>query len=152
MTYREYVKKRHPEFIDEWYFGGVDGCPGSYCDGAPRCGGIGCFGPSRENCTNCWDQTMPGTEEVETDKSTIHKIIDDAIAKKDRSVMIFISKSGTTISVLPLDDKKPRWVRKGIDSFCPECNSRSKFESPYCPVCGEKLALPENFWQVPQED
>lgn len=80
----------------------------------------------------------------------IHKIIDDAMEKKDRTVMIFINDSGVNVSVNPIEDKKPRWIRKTkpVGGFvstyyvCSECGVDSHFPSSYCPDCGEKLAAP----------
>ena len=34
----------------------------------------------------------------------IHKLIDDAMEKKDRSVTIFFGKHGTSVSVYPITD------------------------------------------------
>ncbi len=79
----------------------------------------------------------------------IQAIIDDAMEKKDRMVSIFISPSGTTVNVQPLDDKKPRWMYSenapmyDYQFKCSECGAFNNGPSPYCPVCGEKLAAPE---------
>lgn len=70
----------------------------------------------------------------------IHKIIDDAIEKKDRSVTIHIGESGTVIYVDPITNKKPRWIEKGYDYACSECGRESRFAYPHCPFCGEELA------------
>ena len=60
MTYREKLKIEHPELVDEDYIGGCFGCPGEYWKGAPnfstQCKKLG-------ECSKCWDQTIPGTEE-----------------------------------------------------------------------------------------
>jgi len=37
----------------------------------------------------------------------IHKIIDEAMEKKDRSVTIFIGVQGTTVNVYPYQETKP---------------------------------------------
>ena len=49
------------------------------------------------------------TEEPKNETPTvdIHKIIDDAMEKHDRSVSIFISPDGITINVYPTE---PRWI------------------------------------------
>lgn len=75
----------------------------------------------------------------------IHKIIDDAMEKKDRSVTIFINKDATTVSVYPYEDKPTEWIvldRNGNWFRCPECGSTYRDMSPYCPECGEKLKRP----------
>ena len=76
----------------------------------------------------------------------IHKIIDDAMEKKDRYVTIFISKEGTTINVHPYEDKESKWIyhdpnESNYHFECSECGSISEFATPYCPVCGEKLKI-----------
>lgn len=79
----------------------------------------------------------------------IHKIIDDAMEKKDRSVTIFIGKEGTTVSVYPYEDTPREWIPSRIDVtgvcngyYCPECGALSFSASTYCHMCGEKLKKP----------
>lgn len=73
----------------------------------------------------------------------IHKIIDDAMEKKDRSVTIFITKDATTVSVYPYEDKPLEWTKnKGGTHTCPSCGEYQDFMTPYCPYCGEKLKRP----------
>lgn len=76
----------------------------------------------------------------------IHKIIDDAIEKKDRSVTIFITGENMSICVNPLDEPA-RWIKTagatGLISKCSNCGTRHSIESQYCPDCGEKLKLSE---------
>lgn len=78
----------------------------------------------------------------------IHKIIDDAMEKRDRSVTIFINKDATTVSVYPYEDKPREWIPQQDhlgrpDGFkCPECGMWEGNTSPYCPSCGEKLKRP----------
>lgn len=79
----------------------------------------------------------------------IHKIIDDAMEKRDRDVTIFIGKECIHITVSPLDNTKPRWIEEESVTFrhrsryhCSECGGYNDYPSPFCPVCGEKLAMP----------
>ena len=77
----------------------------------------------------------------------IHKLIDEAMEKKDRSVHIFIGAFGTNVQIEPFEVKEePRWLEKRNDSgfssrryICSECGALTDFTSPYCPLCGEKL-------------
>lgn len=86
----------------------------------------------------------------------IHKLIDDAMEKKDRRVSIFITKDTTSINVEPLIESKPRWIfkeryRGRYTPVCSECGYEyAKEETPYCPCCGEKLAKGE--WPVEEEE
>jgi predicted amidophosphoribosyltransferase len=79
----------------------------------------------------------------------IHKIIDDAMEKKDRSVTIFITKDTTSVSVYPYEDKPREWVlRTGNAVYpwvCPECGDTFKESSRHCPSCGEELRRPINY-------
>lgn len=83
------------------------------------------------------------------DKININKIIDDAIAKKDRTVVVFISGENVTVSVSPLDNDSAKWIRATGHSKCSECGFISDYETPFCPDCGEKLGksecVPENY-------
>jgi hypothetical protein len=85
-------------------------------------------------------------------KIDIHKIIDDAMEKKDRTVYILINGENTSISVTPLGESDPRWILNEdeqeeqtdrvfvpITFSCSECGFISRDPSPYCPMCGEKL-------------
>lgn len=78
---------------------------------------------------------------------TIHKIIDDAMEKKDRRVNIFMSEIGVTINVEPLVEHKPHWIplrykRGNLIYKCSECNIVNRDLVPFCPYCGEKLTCP----------
>ena len=43
----------------------------------------------------------------------IHKLIDDAMEKKDRSVTIFFGKLGTSVSVYPITDD----IEEAIETY-----------------------------------
>lgn len=148
MTYREKLKEVHPEKINAEAIGGCVGCPGDSFDGAPKIGERGCIWPSASRCSECWNREMPDTK-PKTDVD-IHKLIDDAMEKKDREVTIFISKDHTHITVSPRENTKPVWIEEEsiTGSFsrsryrCSECRGFNDYPSPFCPVCGEKLAMP----------
>lgn len=80
----------------------------------------------------------------------IHKIIDDAMEKKDRTVCVFMTQYGVRIQVDPIDEHKPHWVEKDVAAGpyrhyqmkCSECGYETNNPTPYCPACGEKLAAP----------
>ena len=86
---------------------------------------------------------------MELTNKDIHKIIDDAMEKKDRCVSIFISNFGTTVHVDPFDNHKPHWIPKYQEGMgrwpasyiCSECGVEHKHIACYCGFCGEKLAL-----------
>lgn len=87
-----------------------------------------------------------------TGEIDIHQLIDDAMEKKDRCVMIYIGEAGTTVHINPYDDKPLEWIERKtgtidnpyfhIDYECPSCGYYVRIKSPYCPFCGEKLKLP----------
>lgn len=73
----------------------------------------------------------------------IHKIIDDAMTKGDRSVSIFIGPLGTTINVYPYVEEKHCWIQRN-DKDYPECSNCGHRDhtwdcSTYCPDCGEQM-------------
>ena len=86
---------------------------------------------------------------INLNKKDVHKIIDDAMEKKDRDVSIFIGKDLIHVTVTPLENTKPMWIEEESVTFshrsryhCSECGGFNDYPSPFCPVCGEKLAMP----------
>lgn len=101
MTFREKLRKEHPDKICEDAFGGCVGCPHDYgyeryitrpcsCDD-----GEGCI-----SCETCWNREMP----VEEPKLSFNSLIERAGTKKDISLLIHINGDDTTISVYPCPD------------------------------------------------
>ena len=88
-------------------------------------------------------------------KIDVHKLVDDAMEKKDRIVYILINGENTSISVTPLSENDPRWIDitpkpeddENYGVFirqtykCSECGQGSSLITPYCPMCGEKLKI-----------
>lgn len=73
MTFREKLKKEHPDMIHESYFGGCFGCPSSYeYEPEHSCSS----NPSK--CTNCWDREIPETEEKTENPETNNIPVDMA--------------------------------------------------------------------------
>ena len=57
MTYREMLRKEHPEKCKDSYLGGCAGCPGDYYPGAPEEDQPNCCYNSSTgdyNCARCW--------------------------------------------------------------------------------------------------
>ena len=89
----------------------------------------------------------------------IRKIIDDAMEKKDRTVNIYISKTGTSVYVNPIrEEDEPHWIDitpepprktsiKGHEYVpyiqrmyrCSHCGYETHWVTPYCPICGEQM-------------
>ena len=106
-------------------------------------------GLCRECSSKHWEKEREKSFEKPVKTATdvdIHKIIDDAMEKKDRSVTIFISKDATTVSVYPYEDKPREWVPREdtMGYLCPECNVWQKHPTNYCSNCGEKLKAPRH--------
>lgn len=143
MTCREKLAKEFPHCVSDMYTGGCSKCPHDY-GYLPR--PEVCNSPNA--CKECWDREIPEEkeEDVTIGSVDVHKIIDDAMEKKNRSVFIHISPNfGTTVKVEPYDPTPKKWIRKeGGNLMCPECGwdvgyYRSS-EPCYCPMCGEKIA------------
>ena len=64
----------------------------------------------------------------------IHKIIDDAIEKKDRYVTIMSSPYGTSVCVRP-NEPQPR---------CKTCGTEADPDHIFCPNCGHYLWIGES--------
>lgn len=71
----------------------------------------------------------------------IHKIIDDAMAKRDRTVSIYIGESGVSVSVYPVDYDKVKWIETERGMICSNYgNCESAWDCPtYCSRCGELM-------------
>lgn len=56
MTFREKLKREHPEMVNDRYVGGCSGCPAGYGyeDNMPNC--------SHATCAECWNREIPGSE------------------------------------------------------------------------------------------
>ena len=76
-----------------------------------------------------------------TDAVDIHKIIDDAMEKGDRSVYILIHSVGMSVTINPYVEEKCQWVRYDNDMHmtCSNCKFKvgTAYDSTYCPNCGE---------------
>lgn len=60
MTFREKLKREHPENVDErYYIGGCNRCPKDYGyeDNSPNC--------LIMKCSECWNREIPGSEALE---------------------------------------------------------------------------------------
>ena len=83
-------------------------------------------------------------EKPRTDAVDIHKIIDDAMAKGDRSVYILIHSGGMSVTINPYVEDKPKWLHVGNGHFrCSDCGHDHVADyNPlpvYCGHCGEKM-------------
>lgn len=54
ITYRDLLRRDHPDNVDEIYEGGCCGCPSTYGYAAPE-NGVVCHGTS---CRACWDRRV----------------------------------------------------------------------------------------------
>lgn len=141
MTFIEKYMTNHPHVVREsiiaakcpHYFGYEQKPSSSYC--------------AATSCSECWNREIPGTEK-KSDTVDIHKLIDDAMAKKDRVVTLYITDKSTSVKVTPLDSDEDKWIARCISHGgryfdlvynCPECGREAKNNTPYCPECGTQL-------------
>mgnify|MGYP003312296496 FL=1 len=69
----------------------------------------------------------------------IHKLIDEAMEKKDRYVSIYIGEFATTVSVHPTQGKA-MWLHDNDGRiYCSSCGNRSRDCGTYCSFCGEEI-------------
>lgn len=67
MTFKEKLKREHPELVNEDWYGGVHGCPSNHEYEAKKpCGSSKVFSGDIA-CSACWNREIP--EELITDKS-----------------------------------------------------------------------------------
>lgn len=100
MTFREKLKKEHPDCTGVCWWGGCMGCPKDYGyeDSRPSECDV-----DRASCIRCWSRTVPGTEEPSV-KPDLNALIERAATKRDISLLIHINGDDTTISVYPCPD------------------------------------------------
>lgn len=90
--------------------------------------------------------TSKAPENPRTDSVDIHKIIDDAMAKGDRSVYILIHSGGMSVTINPYAEEKPKWFDFGYGHLkCSDCGHYQHINlghdkvPTYCSNCGEKM-------------
>ena len=73
----------------------------------------------------------------------IHKIIDDAMEKKDRTINVYIGQYGTSIYIHPYAENKTVWKAApgAKHPYCSSCGKQAESAYPYCPWCGESVAI-----------
>lgn len=89
----------------------------------------------------CFDCLRKTTEKPRTDDVGIHKIIDDAMEKGDRSVYILYHDGNLSVDIRPYIEEKSQWVWYKDKNYpvCSNCgyNNNTWDCTPYCPQCGE---------------
>lgn len=104
MTFKEKLKQEHPDCIRPSCMGWCVSCP--YVYGYEARNDRPCKSKGY-SCTDCWNRTIPGTEEPKTfdfKLETLNTLIERAATKKDISLSIFIREGDTHISIYPCPD------------------------------------------------
>lgn len=85
--------------------------------------------------------TVHTVYERDSNPVDIHKIIDDAMEKRDRTVSIYIGEAGVSVNVYPADQDKVQWIETKHGMICSNCGNReSSWDCPtYCSRCGELM-------------
>lgn len=73
MTFRERLKRDHPEDVQSYFGGGCCGCPEDY--GYEPSGYKRTCNKNHTECTTCWDRQMPETSKGETTMKKIYHVI-----------------------------------------------------------------------------
>lgn len=113
MTCREKLAMEHPEYVDDEYLGGCDGCPYTYdyLERPDFCHGTG--GSADERCRRCWDREIP---EEKKEPKFIYKHTETPIAKVSS---IDISEDNLIAELEP--------------------NENCRYEENYCKDCDRSL-------------
>jgi hypothetical protein len=78
-----------------------------------KCDGIAPNSIHREkpiSLADCGSWAIGKKASPETVSVNIHKIIDDAMEKRDRTVSIYIGETGVSVTVSPADQDKCQWI------------------------------------------
>lgn len=86
MTFREKLRKEHPERINEEHLGGCEGCPYGY--GYEKSIEEICK-ISEEECRKCCDREIPGTEDKEMTKADLKDGM--VCERRDGELMLWIN-------------------------------------------------------------
>lgn len=88
------------------------------------------------------------TGDTKANLRLIRQVINDAMSTKDKYVTInMLGGNFTSINVYPISEDEARWIKvdggggRYARHRCSECGVTLDFESPYCPICGEKLKM-----------
>lgn len=87
MTFKEKLMQEHPDSVSDRYWGGCKHCPNWY--GYGECDEE-CV-PSPENCTECWNREIPGTENDSVNHPSHYT--DGGMECIDEMIMIFGRKA-----------------------------------------------------------
>lgn len=80
--------------------------------------------------------------ELSLTNNDIHKIIDDAMEKRDRKVHIMIYNTSVSVSISPSDGGEGmRWIEENGGFRCSDCGNISGFPQTYCPDCGAQRTM-----------
>ena len=100
---------------------------------------------------------MELTKNVENGVVDIHELIDEAMQRKDRTVMIHMCEFGTTVTIQPMSEDAKWTIIYALSGrrnhfVCSECGQVSDRPSTYCPNCGTQLTgVKENRGEVIDE-
>lgn len=91
-----------------------------------------------------WYSVHPAVHTVyerDSNPVDIHKIIDDAMEKRDRTVSIYIGEAGVSVNVYPVDHDEVYWKADPDGLICTNCGfqDQSYCKYTYCPGCGELM-------------
>ena len=100
-----------------------------------------CFNTDPRSAKPYWTpkKEVPVTDDKNI--SMIKSIINEAMEKRDRTVMVYISGENMHVSVTPLGEDEPRWIPKDGGFACSVCGQWDLRRGRYCRVCGEALKV-----------
>lgn len=138
MTFKEWMEKNKPEYVDERCIAGVYGCPYVYGLEAEEESVKNCDTTKKgfECCEQCWNREMPEESSVEKSleyfKKKLSKTLSDERREAYQDAVEALEKQ-----IL----KKP--IKHGIKFApiyeCPSCGYIDVYGQEHCDNCGQKL-------------
>lgn len=107
MTCREKLMREYPKSVSDLFWGGCAECPSSYdyLDDPEICSKDPYVENKDHTCRKCWDREIPNSEPEPNSQLDIHALIDEAMQKRDRSVVIYIHpENGMSVNIYPWPD------------------------------------------------
>lgn len=109
-----------------------------------------CCGPFHDNWEPAFEPIIetpvmtknePPTITDDKNISMIKSIIDEAMEKRDRTVLVYIHGDTMSVSVTPIGADEPRWIPKDGGYVCSTCGQWDHHPTRYCRLCGEALKI-----------
>ncbi len=148
MTFKEWMEKNKPEYVDKRCIAGVVGCPYEYGLEAEEESVKNCDTTKKgwECCEQCWNREMPEESSVEKSleyfKKKLSKTLSDECREAYQDAVEALEKQ---LPKKGIKEKITEGANKGLHKYyCPVCYAKGDLSNKcnvgeYCSDCGQRL-------------